>query len=158
MTEQKPKLKLKLLGEAMLKLQARIPKPPVPKIKAHEVFTVSKAPKTPKAPKVKKKVNQKANKKQQVNLTEGSLDVKQYFVILKSLQRTHKTAFPPKEKPAVPLAIGVHKEIAKLFNISVKKAFYFCRMYCGTKRYKEAVSKSDTPRINIAGKKEGSTD
>jgi predicted nucleotidyltransferase len=158
MTEQKPKLKLKLSGEAMLKLQARIPKPPAPKIKAHEVFTVSKAPKTPKAPKFKKKVKQKDNKKEQVNLTEGSLNVKQYFFILKSLQKTHKIAFPPKTKPAVPLAIGIHKEIAKLFNISIKKAFYFCRMYCGTKRYKEAVSKSGIPRMNLAGKKAGSTD
>jgi hypothetical protein len=38
MTEQKPTLKLKLSGEALLRLQAKIPKPKPPTPKRSEIF------------------------------------------------------------------------------------------------------------------------
>lgn len=168
MTEQKPTLKLKLSGEALLKLQAKIPKPKPPEPKRSEIFVgkggkvsannaLNKAQaKRDAAAREKEEARLKElePKTEQEKFLESPLDVNQYFILLKQLQKSNYRAFPPKDKPAKPLAIGIHKDIAKIFGISNKKAFYFCRMYCGTKRYKEACVKGAIRRT-IKGKNAG---
>ena len=172
MTDKKPTLKLKLSGEALLKLQAKIPKPRPQEPKRAEIFigkdgkvsdnnALNRAQAKKEAVvKAKEKTITKAlaPKTEEAKYLESRLDLKQYFNILKALQKGNSKTFPPKEKPARALAIGIHKDIAKVFKISIKKAFYFCRMYCGTKRYKEAISQSGVPRYNLKGKKVGKVD
>lgn len=168
-TEQKPTLKLKLSGEALLRLQAKIPKPVAPKreeikigkggkVSANNALNKYQVKKEAEA-KAKEEARLKAlkPKTEKEKFLESPLDVNQYFVLLKQLQKSNYRAFPPKDKPAKPLAIGIHKDIAKVFGIPNKKAFYFCRMYCGTKRYKEACVKGAIRR-NLKGKNAGLVD
>lgn len=171
MTEQKPTLKLKLSGEALLKLQARIPKPKPPEPKRSEIF-VGKGGKVSAnnaLNKAQAKREAEAREKEEARLKalkpktdyeqflETPLTVTQYFKILLQLQKSNYRAFPRKDKPAKPLAIGIHKDIAKVFGIPNKKAFYFCRMYCGTKRYKDACVKGAIRRT-LKGKNAGLVD
>lgn len=146
MVKNRPTLKLNLSGEALLKLQAKLPKPYV-KPSPKDVFKDKKEGK-------KKKENPAPTSAKRKKL-DSKLDINQFFGILTSLQVRRPRCFPPKDKPALPLAIGLHKDIAKEFDILVKKAFYFCRMYCGSKRYKAAVKKRGVPRYNLKGKKVG---
>jgi len=171
MTEQKPTLKLKLSGEALLKLQAKIPKPKPPEPKRSEIF-IGKGGKVSANNALNKyqaKKEAEAKAKEEARLKalkpkteyekflETPMNLNQYFKILVQLQESNYRAFPPKEKPAKPLAIGIHKEIAKIFNISNKKAFYFCRIYCGTQRYKDACVKGAIRRT-LKGKNGGLVD
>ena len=148
MTNKKPTLKLKLSGAALLKLQSKIPKPKKLAPKPSEVFTeksnkVSDNKKSKKAiakktsvQKVKEQVLKSKTKKEEI--TASPFNLNQYFLLLNQLQRANYRSFPPKNKPAKPLARGIHKEIAKVYGMSNRKAYYFCRTYCGTKRYKDA--------------------
>jgi len=171
MTEQKPTLKLKLSGEALLRLQAKIPKPKPPEPKRSDIFVgkggkvsannaLNKAQAKREAEaKAKEEARLKAlqPKTEKEKFLESPLDINQYFILLKQLQKSNYRAFPRKDKPAKPLAIGIHKDIAKVFGISNKKAFYFCRMYCGTKRYKNACVKGAIRRT-LKGKNAGTVD
>ena len=148
MTDKKPTLKLNLSGDALKNLQAKIPKAP-------KVVESKKATAKSNSNKQKGKSKSKVTEEQILN---SPFDVNQYFFMLKKLQKNNPQTFPPKDRPAVAFAVGINKDIAKIFGISNKKAFYFCRMYCGTKRYKEAISKSGSPRYNLEGKKVGNVD
>ena len=148
MVKNRPTLKLNLSGEALLVLQAKLHSIVMPKaIMAKDIAVKDLA---------KEKVREEKKQKQKVlkaNLTE-----KQFYCMLESLRKTHKKTFPAKGEPLVPLAIGIHKEIAKHFNISTKKAFYFCRMYCGTKHYKMTCEKHGASRLNLKGEQTGKID
>jgi hypothetical protein len=147
MTEQKPTLKLKLSGESLLKVQAKLHSLPKFKPKDHDSLGKKKS----------KKKEQKPVSTKKQKILESSLTQQQFYSILESLRKTSPKAFPARNKPLVPLAIGIHKDIAKRFNIATRKAFYFCRMYCGTKSYKMACEKNGTPRVNLKGKRVGKT-
>lgn len=171
MTEQKPTLKLKLSGEALLKLQAKIPKPKPPEPKKSEIFVgkggkvsannaLNKAQAKKEAEaRVKEEARLKAlePKTEYEQFLDTPLTLRQYYKILKQLQKSNYRTFPRKGNPLKPLAIGIHKDIAKIFKISNKKAFFFCRMYCSTKRYKEACVKGAIRRT-IKGKNAGLVD
>ena len=171
MTQQKPTLKLKLSGEALLKLQARIPKPKPLEPKRSEIF-VGKGGKLSANNALKKaqaKREAEAKAKEEARLKtlepkteyeqflEAPMNMYQYYKILNTLQKANYRAFPRKGNPPKPLAIGIHKDIAKIFKIPVKKAYYFCRIYCGTKSYKEACVKGAIRRT-LKGKNAGLVD
>jgi hypothetical protein len=166
----RPKLSLKLSGDTLAKLQAKIPKPYVKPVTAANLFKNGKNPVNKVTAKKEAEAKAKAEKakakeaariaalKPKTDLEkfkEAPLNQHQYFNILEALQKGNRKTFPPKEKMPKPLAIGIHKDIAKIFKISTQKAYMFCRMYCGTKRYKEACSKSGAIRRDIKGKNAG---
>ena len=165
-----PKLSVKLSAEALAKLQSRIPKPYVKPLTASTLFKNGRNPVNKVAARKEAEAKAKAEKikakeaariaalKPKTDLEkfkESPLNLHQYFNILEALQKGNKKTFPPKEKMPKPLAIGIHKDIAKVFKISTQKAYMFCRMYCGTKRYKEACSKSGAIRRDLKGKNAG---
>jgi len=165
MSDKKPTLKLKLSGEAMLRLQSKIPKP-VPKreeikigkggkVSANNALNKAQA-KRDAAAKAKEEARLKAlkPKTEYEQFLDSPLTIRQYYKILNQLQKSNYRAFPRKGNPPKPLAIGIHKDIAKIYKISNKKAFYFCRIYCGTKSYKEACVKGAIRRT-IKGKNAG---
>jgi hypothetical protein len=170
----RPKLTLKLsadsLAKIQAKLQAKIPKPYVKPLTPSTLFKSGKGPVNKVAAKKEAEAKAKAEKakaKEAARIAalkpktdyekfvEAPLNEYQYLNILQALQKNNKKTFPPKEKMPKPLAIGIHKDIAKIFKISTQKAYMFCRMYCGTKRYKEACSKTGAIRRDIKGKNAG---
>jgi len=166
----RPKLSLKLSGDTLAKLQAKIPKPYVKPVTAANLFKNQKNPVNKVAAKKEAEAKAKAEKAKAKEVAriaalkpktelerfkEAPLNQHQYFNILEALQKGNRKTFPAKEKMPKPLAIGIHKDIAKIFKISTQKAYMFCRMYCGTKRYKEACSKSGAIRRDIKGKNAG---
>tara|TARA_R110000744_G_scaffold94223_4_gene181962 strand:- start:176 stop:712 length:537 start_codon:yes stop_codon:yes gene_type:complete len=170
----RPKLTLKLSAEALNKLkgklQAKMPKIYVKPLTASDLFksgrnpvnkVVAKKEAEAKAKVEKAKAKEAARvkslkpKTELERFKEAPLNEHQYFNILTALQKGNRKTFPPKDKMPKPLAIGIHKEIAKVFKISTQKSYMFCRMYCGTKRYKEAVSVKGAIRRNLSGKNAG---
>ena len=75
---------------------------------------------------------------------------KLYWKILNHLQKKHPECFTV---PAVPLAIGIHKELINLnilidLNISKKQLDSFFHFYCSTPEYKEKVE-SGVERVGL---------
>lgn len=75
---------------------------------------------------------------------------KLYWEILNHLQKKHPECFTV---PAVPLAIGIHKELINLnilidLNISKKQLDSFFHFYCSTPEYKEKVE-SGVERVEL---------
>ena len=75
---------------------------------------------------------------------------KLYWKILNHLQKKHPECFTV---PAVPLAIGIHKELINLnilidLNISKKQLDSFFHFYCSTPEYKEKVE-SGVERVEL---------
>ena len=64
----------------------------------------------------------------------------EYNSILSTLKKKYPQAFPRTEVRL--LKVGIHAEIAKALNIKTNKAYFFCKLYCRKKLYKEAVAKN----------------
>jgi hypothetical protein len=63
------------------------------------------------------------------------MEAEEYLNLLNQLKIKYPKAFPEKGKQIVILALGIHKELAKALDISIKKARIFCRLYCSRKIY-----------------------
>jgi len=63
------------------------------------------------------------------------MEAEEYLNLLNQLKIKYPKAFPKKGEQIVMLALGIHKELAKALDISIKKARIFCKLYCSRKIY-----------------------
>jgi hypothetical protein len=93
------------------------------------------------------------------NPTPQQLELKQkipvriqawYLDILSQLRVKCARAFPGGTKRKLPLAIGVHKEIATKLKITEKVARSFCKHYCSSKSY-QTICVKGAQRYNLKG-------
>lgn len=155
MTDKKPTLKLKLSGATLLKLQARIPKQLPPK--ATTTNPINKRAMQAKGKKGNNKVKKTPPPPKPDTVQNSPLGYTQFWGILKCLQKNNPKCFPPKEKKPKPLKVGIHKDIAKAFKISIPKAYNFVRIYFKVRRLHEVTIKGAIRR-DLKGKNAGIVD
>jgi len=155
MDKPRPKLSLSLSSASLAKLKEKIPKPYVKPVSASTLFKNGKNPVNKAAAKAKKAAPPRRKPHNVLRKDMRTIGRLQFSDMLFVLNKNNKVTFPDRGDGAVALKVGIHKDIARIFKISSPKAYMFLKIYCGSPRYKQAMTRIGEPRYNLKGKKVG---